>query len=255
MTDSSSPPEPDRTQWRAAWVQRKRRNPSGLTAYDKANAELAKLPKEAREAYARFRVLHAKRNRIWCFNQVHLRAKVLPQAVKDLICSHLENDPEVLRIYAEAASREARKSMLSLEEARVILASVARSSPLDFFDKDGGLKPQDQLTPQQRAALRKVKTKKRAFTSDRGEETSTEHEIEVIDKISAVRLDSLLAGYGADKEPKEDQKARSATLNLFFINPSKPAEKVIEADEIKTIEEPRQGPVPAIPDPAGAAPQ
>lgn len=91
------------------------------------------------------------------------------------------------------AQREVRqRKLLDRLERREVLASIVRTDVTDLVGAGGKLKDEKDLKKEQKAAIKKVKT--RSYRDAGGDGDVVETEIELHDKLAALKADAELAG-------------------------------------------------------------
>ena len=111
-----------------------------------------------------------------------------PQFRRQGVADLLEQRPETIQALAQLQTAAMAKDLLSMQEKRSMLATIARTPLSDVADSMGQVKP--DLTDEQKLVVRKLKSKSR--TKDG--ETETDSEIETYNRLDAIRLDSELTG-------------------------------------------------------------
>jgi len=100
--------------------------------------------------------------------------------------------PKIAELVARLSERGLQEINVTPNKVIRELAAVAFASPLDLIETDRHgilrLKPLEQLTTEQRLAVRKLKLRTRTRTIDDGTETIQETEIELHGKIQALEL-------------------------------------------------------------------
>ena len=149
--------------------------------------KVARFTDELLLAYAKAQALAGERTEHTsekCLLAVLPLTRKWSQTSRQGVCVRLDSHPKVMAELGRIRDEEFSRNLLGQHERRAILASVARTNLPDVANAEGELN--SSLTPEQAAAVRKV----RVVSGEHG----TTREVELHDKLAAIRLDAELAG-------------------------------------------------------------
>jgi hypothetical protein len=179
----------------------------------------------------------------------------------DVIASGIANRPHVKARIAELRDEISKANVLDARERREILATLARTPVTAFMETDFSDPKSVAKLGKQVLALKKIKTR----TDPSG---NTSHEIETVDRIAAIREDSILAG---DRRPDGsvqvgialDAGALAAAISQLphcTVHPLRQADvvdsgpKMPAGDSLSALAGPYGPPPPLHPSPDGYGP-
>lgn len=138
--------------------------------------------------------------------------KLAPETVYKKASVAFQTDGKVWGRVKELREKELADVFTDVRESIREANRIAFSNPADYFDENGDLKPIDQLTPAQAAAIASVEVISHVEEGEEGEAVRIQtKKIKFWDKCKA--LDMLLKVHGAFKEQPQQQTNIQININ------------------------------------------